>query len=152
MRIGAALSLIVLAGCGGTSSTTSPAGPAKSSMLVGADISALERIEQAGGVFRDGGQAADAIAILRAHGANLFRLRLFVAPDYSEVQVNDLAYTIRMASRVKASGAKLLLDLHYSDTWADPGHQRTPAACRGLTAATLARPIREVDAATALAA
>ena len=98
----------------------------------GADISALERIEQAGGVFREGGVPGDAIAILRAHGSNLFRLRLFVSPNGQDVQVNDLAYTIRMAARVKAAGARLLLDLHYSDTWADPGHQATPAAWSSL--------------------
>jgi arabinogalactan endo-1,4-beta-galactosidase len=97
----------------------------------GADVSALERIEQAGGVFRDG-QPGDAIAIMRARGSNVFRLRLFVNPDYSEVQVNDLEYTVRMAKRVKAAGAKLLLDLHYSDTWADPGHQDPPAAWAAL--------------------
>jgi len=42
----------------------------------------------------DAGQQQDAIAILRAHGANTMRLRLFVNPNDSEVQVNDLAYTI----------------------------------------------------------
>ena len=97
-------------------------------MLVGADISALERIEQAGGVFRAGGQTGDAIAILRAKGSNIFRLRLFVNPNKADVQVNDLAYTVRMARRIKLAGARLLLDLHYSDTWADPGHQSTPEA------------------------
>jgi len=101
-------------------------------MFVGADVSALARIEQAGGIFRNGGQPGDAIAILRAHGSNGFRLRLFVNPNDSEVQVNDLPYTLRMASRVKAAGAKLLLDFHYSDTWADPGHQTTPAAWASL--------------------
>lgn len=101
-------------------------------MLAGADISALERIEQAGGVFRDGGQAGDAITILRAHGANIFRLRLFVNPNQQDVEVNDLAYTLRLARRIKLSGAQLLLDLHYSDTWADPGHQATPAAWASL--------------------
>lgn len=100
-------------------------------MLLGADISALERIEQGGAVFRQGGQAGDAVAILRAQGSNVFRLRLFVAPNGSEVQVNDLAYTLRMAGRVKAAGARLLLDIHYSDTWADPGHQAIPAAWAG---------------------
>jgi len=37
-----------------------------------------------------------------------------------------------MATRVKAAGARLLLDIHYSDTWADPGHQITPAAWSAL--------------------
>lgn len=115
--------LLLLTACGSTTEVSEFIPPP----LVGADVSALERIEQAGGVFKDHGTTGDAIGILRANGANLFRLRLFVNPNYSEVQVNDLAYTVRMASRVKASGARLLLDIHYSDTWADPGHQQTPA-------------------------
>jgi arabinogalactan endo-1,4-beta-galactosidase len=57
------------------------------------------------------------------------------------VQVNDLAYTVRMAKRVKAAGAKLLLDIHYSDTWADPGHQTTPAAWAALPFASLAQEV-----------
>jgi arabinogalactan endo-1,4-beta-galactosidase len=126
--------LTLLGALGGCSRAASaPNEGATASMFLGADISALERIEQAGAVFRDSGQAGDAIAILRAHGAGGFRLRLFVSPNYTEVQVNDLAYTVRMAGRVKAAGAKLLLDLHYSDTWADPGHQVTPAAWAGLS-------------------
>ena len=115
--------------------------------LRGADVSALERIEQAGGVFRDSGQARDAIAILRAHGGNLFRLRLFVNPDHTEVQVNDLDYTVRMAVRIKAAGAKLLLDIHYSDTWADPGHQTTPAAWASLGIDSLERQVETYSAA-----
>jgi arabinogalactan endo-1,4-beta-galactosidase len=122
-----------------SSSEPPAASPAAVPALRGADVSALERIEQAGGVFRDGGQAGDAIAILRAHGANLFRLRLFVNPDHTEVQVNDLDYTVRMAGRVKTAGAKLLLDIHYSDTWADPGHQTTPAAWAALGIDSLER-------------
>jgi arabinogalactan endo-1,4-beta-galactosidase len=129
-RLGAAaVALTLLAACGGhdaTSSSSPPPPPV--AMLLGADVSALARIEQAGGVFRDGGQAADAITILRTHGSNIFRLRLFVNPNDSDVQVNDLDYTVGMAGRVKAAGARLLLDIHYSDTWADPGRQTTPTA------------------------
>jgi arabinogalactan endo-1,4-beta-galactosidase len=115
-------------------------------MFLGADVSALERIEQGGGVFRDGGQAGDAIAILRTRGSNGFRLRLFVTPDHQDVQVNDLPYTVRMARRVKAAGARLLLDLHYSDTWADPGHQSTPAAWSALDADALAQRVESYSA------
>ena len=118
--------LVLLAACGDRSPTESPS--ALMAMFRGADLSALERIEQAGGAFGNGGQPGDAIAILRAQGVNGVRLRLFVNPSGQEVQVNDLGYTVRMAGRAKAVGATLLLDLHYSDTWADPGHQETPAA------------------------
>lgn len=98
----------------------------------GADISALPWLERAGAVYRDGNRPGDAIAILRSHGCNLFRIRLFVDPDrnfaHSGGAVQDLASVIALAQRVKASGAAFMLDLHYSDSWADPGHQPTPAA------------------------
>lgn len=125
----AALASALAVACEHTATGSSQPPP---SLLLGADISALAKIEQAGGVFRDGGQARDAIAILRSRGANLFRLRLFVNPNDSDVQVNDLPYTIQLAGRIKAAGAKLLLDIHYSDTWADPSHQTTPAAWASL--------------------
>jgi len=130
----AAASLLLGALACGHSSTAPASGstPTATVPVTGADVSALPRIEQAGGVFRDGGQAGDAIAILRAHGSNAFRLRLFVNPPDTDVVVNDLPYTVALATRVKAAGAKLLLDLHYSDTWADPGHQATPAAWAAL--------------------
>jgi arabinogalactan endo-1,4-beta-galactosidase len=133
-QLAAAVACAIAAAC-----EHSPTGssPARTDLLLGADISALAKIEQAGGVFRDGGQARDAIAIMRARGFNVFRLRLFVNPNDSDVQVNDLPYTIALAKRVKASGAKLFLDIHYSDTWADPGHQTTPAAWAALSFAAL---------------
>jgi len=129
----ATLGLALATACGGDSPTgTNPDILVTDAMFLGADVSALERIEQAGGVFRDGGVAGDAIAVLRAKGVNGFRLRLFVDPDHSEVQVNDLDYTVRMATRIKAAGARFLLAIHYSDTWADPSHQTTPAAWAAL--------------------
>jgi arabinogalactan endo-1,4-beta-galactosidase len=144
---GPALSLALLLAFGGCSSVASPPdGRAIASMFLGADLSALERIEQAGGLFREGGQPGDAIAILRAHGASGFRLRLFVNPNDSEVQVNDLVYTVRMAGRVKSAGSRLLLDLHYSDTWADPGHQVTPAAWASLPFDTLEQQVETYTA------
>lgn len=100
--------------------------------LVGGDISALRKIEEMGGLFFDEGRAGDAILIMRKYGANCFRLRLFVDPPRTDVLVNDLAYTIGLAKRIKGSGAKLLLDFHYSDTWADPGKQLKPQAWKDL--------------------
>jgi arabinogalactan endo-1,4-beta-galactosidase len=140
------LALALLTAFGGCSSTLSPTDGTAALPLRGGDVSALERIEQAGGVFRDGGLPGDAIAILRAHGGNCYRLRLFVNPNHEEVQVNDLEYTVRMAKRVKSAGAQLLLDLHYSDTWADPGHQVTPAAWADLDFGALERQVEAYSA------
>ena len=107
--------------------------------MVGGDISALTKIEEHGGVFHDENASADAIEIMTGRGCNCFRLRLFVNPKGRNVVVNDLGYTIALAKRIKGSGAKLLLNFHYSDTWADPGHQHKPNAWENLDFEPLAQ-------------
>jgi beta-galactosidase len=84
----------------------------------------------------------DAIQILKDHGLNYVRLRVFVDParDSGYSPGNgfcDLAHTLAMAKRVKDAGMKLLLDFHYSDYWADPGKQYKPAAWKGQSFAVL---------------
>jgi len=111
--------------------------------LVGADISALAVHERLGVSYRDAaGKKGDALALLRASGVNSFRLRLFVAPDGVETVTNDLAYTLALAKRVKDSGASLLLDIHYSDTWADPQKQFKPAIWATLPFEVLQQKLR----------
>lgn len=103
--------------------------PAHASLSVaGGDLSALGTLEQWGAVYRADGKPIDALIFFRQQGANCFRLRLFVNPTGEGVVTNSLPYTIAMAKRVKASGAQLLLDIHYSDTWADPANQTKPTA------------------------
>lgn len=102
------------------------------SPLLGADLSLLPKLEAAGAVFKDKGKPGDVIALLRERGANCIRLRLFVNPNGKAGVVNDLPYTIALARRVKAAGLQFFLDLHYSDTWADPTAQFVPAAWRYL--------------------
>ena len=133
------LAALLLAACGDDGpAEPRDTGPSYDRLLLGGDVSALARIEQWGGVFRDeNGDAGDALELLRDAGANTFRLRLFVDPNGQDVVVNDLPYTIALAQRVKATGATLLLDFHYSDTWADPGKQFTPAAWDTLDVAVL---------------
>lgn len=102
---------------------------AKASLSVGGvDLSALGTLEEWGAVYRVDGKPTDALTFFRSQGANCFRLRLFVAPTGEGIVTNSLPYTLALAKRVKASGAQLLLDIHYSDTWADPATQAKPAA------------------------
>ena len=101
-----------------------PAAP----LVLGADISALPVMESHHATFSDEKGGKDALQILRGAGANCFRLRLFVTPDHKEMVTNDLPYTLALARRVRASGAELMLDIHYSDTWADPSKQFIPAS------------------------
>ena len=99
------------------------------SFAVGADVSFLAQAEQQGIIFRANGQPQDVPALLHEHHYNWIRLRLFVDPSANTDKLpNDLPYTIALAQRAQAAGLYLLLDLHYSDTWADPDKQFTPAA------------------------
>jgi len=106
--------------------------------MLGADISFLPQLEDRGLKFSDKGVEKDAILILKEHGFNYIRLRIFNEPandsGYSPKKgFCDLEHTKQMAKRVKAAGMKLLLDFHYSDYWADPGKQYKPAAWKGLS-------------------
>ncbi len=111
-----------------------PAPTRPPAFILGADISALAaprpprwRLPP----YQEGGKSSDEMTILERHGWNAFRLRVFVSPT-REAPDNSLENTIPLARKIKASGALLLLDIHYSDTWADPQHQETPVAWRGL--------------------
>jgi len=112
-------------------------GPKIEQEMLGADISFLPQLEARGLKFHDDGIKRDAIEILKDHGFNYIRLRVFVNPEnekgYSpEKGFCGLDYTLQMAKRVKDAGLNLLLDFHYSDTWADPQKQFKPKAWEGL--------------------
>jgi arabinogalactan endo-1,4-beta-galactosidase len=100
--------------------------------LRGGDVSMLPRFEELGAIYSDEGKPADALQIMMNHGCNCFRLRLFVNPAMQNDVIQDLPYVVKLARRVKKAGAVLLLDIHYSDTWADPGRQNKPAAWEHL--------------------
>ena len=111
--------------------------------LAGGDISLAAKIEEHGGVYRDGGAPRDLLEIFRCRGANCMRLRLFNSPRGEGAVCNDLAYTTKLGKRIKDAGQMLLLDFHYSDTWADPGHQQKPAAWKDLPFDDLERAVFE---------
>jgi arabinogalactan endo-1,4-beta-galactosidase len=102
--------------------------------ILGADISFLPQLEANGRKFYDKGTEKDVIQILKDHGFNYIRLRLFNNPaadsGYSKKGFCDLENTKKMALRVKAADMGFLLDFHYSDNWADPGKQHKPQAWR----------------------
>lgn len=116
--------------------------------ILGADISFLPELESRGVKFSDKGVQKDAIEILKDHGFNYIRLRIFNDPaqpkGYSpEKGFCDLEHTKAMAKRVKAAGMKFLLDFHYSDTWADPGKQFKPVAWEGEDFTALKRSVHD---------
>jgi arabinogalactan endo-1,4-beta-galactosidase len=108
---------------------------APSPFYMGADISLETYMQQQNVQFADNRGQAPLDTIMYDHGANLFRLRIFVNPatvyDSNNVgAIQTTAYDIALAQQIKAHApnAKIVLDFHYSDTWADPGHQSLPAA------------------------
>ncbi|HMU72467.1 MAG TPA: glycosyl hydrolase 53 family protein, partial [Ferruginibacter sp.] len=117
--------------------------------MLGADISFLPELEHKGMKFYDtDGKENDAIQILKNHGLNYVRLRIFNNPasdsGYSPKDgFCDLAHTLQMAKRVKAAGMKLLLDFHYSDYWADPQKQWMPRAWRNKSFTELKKAVYE---------
>ncbi len=108
---------------------------AQEPLYVGGDISLLPKYEEAGVVYKDkeGQTVSDVLAFFRQQGQNAMRVRLFVSPDGSDKAVcQDLDYVKALGKRIKDAGLKLMLDFHYSDTWADPAKQWTPAAWQDL--------------------
>jgi arabinogalactan endo-1,4-beta-galactosidase len=95
---------------------------------IGADVSYLKQAEERGVVFKEDGQAKPVLRMLRDHGYNWIRLRLFHSPTQLP---NNLPYTLASAQAAKQLGFKWLLDFHYSDTWADPANQVPPRAWQG---------------------
>lgn len=101
----------------------------------GADISWLTEMEAAGKKFYNAsGTEQDCIQLLKTLGMNSIRLRVWVNPANGW---NNTADVIAKALRAKNLGMKIMIDFHYSDSWADPGQQTKPAAWLGQDVNTL---------------
>ncbi|KAI0058972.1 arabinogalactan endo-1,4-beta-galactosidase [Artomyces pyxidatus] len=88
----------------------------------GADISSVAVVEGNGITYKDiNGATGKLENILKNHGMNTARVRLWTSGTYST------SYGLALAKRIKAAGLTLIVDLHFSDTWADPGHQSIPS-------------------------
>ncbi len=108
-------------------------------LVMGADISLLPSYEAAGSVYRDAaGNASDALTLFAQASMTTMRVRLFVDPTGTDkAVVQDLDYVTSLCQRLVGAGFGVMLDFHYSDTWADPVKQYKPAAWEGLTGSDL---------------
>jgi len=105
----------------------------------GADVSWITQMEASGKLFYDSsGAEGDCFAILKASGINSIRLRVWVNPVGGWC---DSADVLAKAIRANQLGMHVMLDFHYSDTWADPAHQTKPAAWAGLSTSDLGRAV-----------
>jgi arabinogalactan endo-1,4-beta-galactosidase len=112
---------------GGSPSPTTPSPtPSNSSIMQGADVSTLQRAADLGTRFYyPNGTQGDPLDILTSVGVNYVRLRVWNNPRSG---YNNKDKVLQYARAVKAKGLRLMVDFHYSDTWADPGKQYKPAA------------------------
>ncbi|GAA1269439.1 glycosyl hydrolase 53 family protein [Sphaerisporangium rubeum] len=102
-----------------------PAHAATPLSMLGADVSTLQRALDLGARYYDAnGNQRDPLDILKSVGVNYVRLRVWNSPRSG---YNNKSKVLAFARTVKAKGLKLLVDFHYSDTWADPGKQYKPA-------------------------
>jgi arabinogalactan endo-1,4-beta-galactosidase len=108
--------------------------------IMGADLSYLNQLMDQGVVFRVSGQEKNPYLIASQIGIGLSRFRVWhhpkwtasvygrEAPLYSDMQ--DVEKSIRLS---KEQNMDVLLNFHYSDTWADPGKQEIPEAWKAIT-------------------
>ena len=124
--------------------SSSSAQPIKIDFYNGADISEVQEYERNKTKFFDvDGKESDIFTILKNHGFNSIRLRTFVSPKakygyaasgcgHDSEAYGDKDHVVAYAKKVKAAGMGLLVDIHYSDVWADPGKQIIPERWRGV--------------------
>lgn len=98
---------------------------------LGADLSYINEMEDCGAVFYENQQAKDPYQIFGDYQANIARFRLWHTPGWTNY--SNLSDVIKSIGRAKSEGMAILLDFHYSDTWADPANQKIPAAWYEVT-------------------
>lgn len=130
-RIILALAAITLTAC--YYKTDSPRG----SWAKGADLSWLSEMEHDGVTF---GQNDDCMELLRGMGMNAVRLRVWVNHSTGWSNKEDMLY---LAKRAAKAGQRIMIDIHYSDFFADPNHQTIPAAWQQYDYPTMLEAVRE---------
>ncbi|MCH5240536.1 MAG: glycosyl hydrolase 53 family protein [Muribaculaceae bacterium] len=97
---------------------------------LGADISGTPEQEARGIVnYNDLKQPMENTSLMKYYGLNAIRLKVWVN---SENGFNTPRHVLEMARRAQAQGMEIMIDFHYSDTWADPGHNNSPKEWLGL--------------------
>ena len=99
----------------------------RNDFVKGADVGFLLGQERHGVVFHDReGRERECLELLKNdYQMSAIRMRVWVNPYGGSCDKNEL---LVMAQRAKALGMDLMVDFHYSDSWADPGKQPIPRA------------------------
>lgn len=129
--------LISAAGCKDSNPATGTTDTTKTDTVFakGADLSWITEMEKNNIKFYNAsGTAMEATALMKSLGMNSIRLRVWVNPSDGWCNTQDL---LVKALRAKNLGMRIMIDFHYSDTWADPSNQTKPAAWTSLSFADL---------------
>jgi arabinogalactan endo-1,4-beta-galactosidase len=127
---------MLLPSCSHTQINNSPSTPVTptpttpSAFAKGADIGWLAQMEATGYHFYDAdGSEKDCLQLLKDRGINTIRLRVWVNPSSNKTDGHcSKDETVAMAVRAHNMGMRIMIDFHYSDSWADPSKQTKPAA------------------------
>ena len=102
----------------------------------GADVSFVPQMESWGTKWLDkNGRQKDILQILKEQGINSIRLRVWTVNSGASSKQE----VVSLCKRAKAKGMSVMIDFHYSDTWADPGSQTIPAAWKDHSVEALAK-------------
>src|SRR6187431_2679982 len=114
--------------CGTSNQTANK--PKETAFAKGGDIGWLQQMEATGYRFYDtDGKEKDCLQLLKDRGMNTIRLRVWVNPSNDKASGHcSKEETVAMAVRAQKLGMRIMIDFHYSDSWADPGKQNKPAA------------------------
>ena len=99
----------------------------------GMDLSTLVELKKCGAKYYDNGEEKDILEIMKSYDVDTIRIRVWNDP-WSETGEsygageNDPKTSLEIAKKVTKAGFGVLLNLHYSDFWADPGKQFKPKA------------------------
>ena len=107
--------------------------PTVNTFAKGADIGWLPQMEASGYQFlNEQGVREDCFKILKDHGINAIRLRTWVNPSDDKASGHcSKEETVALALRAQQWGMRVMIDFHYSDSWADPSKQVKPKAWEG---------------------
>lgn len=149
MKISCLLAGFVIMSCGCSEVNPSYVSPEKTetdeidrtAFALGADISWATQMESEGIKFYDAdGTETECTALMKGIGMNAVRYRVWVNPEEGWNGKGDV---VAKALRAQALGMRIMIDFHYSDTWADPAHQTVPAAWASYTADELEKAVTD---------
>jgi arabinogalactan endo-1,4-beta-galactosidase len=126
------LLVLVFSNC--TTNKTVPK-PKEVAFAKGGDVGWLPQMEATGYKFYDAdGIQKDCLQLLKDRGMNTIRLRVWVNPSNDKASGHcSKEETVAMAVRAQKMGMRIMINFHYSDSWADPGKQNKPLEWKNHT-------------------